>query len=69
MQKRSCSFGWVARLLAIVIALKAYSSTDSRFIVGTPWSKLCRRSRKTRSKSTWFDDGYSYPERSHLFRQ
>ena len=41
MQKRSCGFDWVARLLAIVIALKAYSSPDSRFIVGTPWSKLC----------------------------
>ena len=63
------SFGGIAGLLAVIVALEPGCLADGGIVLGTPFANRRGRAREVGAETTRLDDRHFDPERPDLFRE
>ena len=60
---------WIARLGAVIVALKACDRANGRIVFRTTAANGCRRARKVSAETTWLNDRDFNAKGTDLFRE
>ena len=69
MDDDGCGLKWIARLGAVIVALKAGYRAYGGIVFRTTVANRCRRAREVGAEAAWLNDRNLDPKRADLLRE